>query len=539
MLFRKVLIFVLLLTTLGACQTRQSKNDDLKIFKYNESAGISSLDPAFARDLPHIWICNQLYDGLVSLDENMEIKPALAKDWKISDDGLTYTFLLRDDVYFHQKGVFSSGSRKLRANDVVFSFNRLVNPSVSSPGSWIFKNIKRNDHSLAVEALNDSVVQITLSNPFPPFLGLLSMSYAAVLPEEAFDKNTFLFSDTVVGTGPFYFQFWEEGVKLVMRRNPDYFMVENGKQLPLIDAVSVSFLADKQIAFMQFIKGKLDFMSGIDARYKDELLSRDGRLRQKHSDDIYLLCEPYLNTEYLGFFLNKRWDSTESARQLALRKAINYAIDREKMLRFLRNGTGKPGHGGMIPFGLPGHSLKSATGYSFNPDSVRRLIENYQLEELSLTLSTTADYLDISKFVQGALKSFGLDVSMEVLPAANMRQFRANGSLPFFRASWVGDYPDAENYLSLFYGPNASPAGPNYTHFGSATFDHLYKQSLSTKSDSVRVKMYERMDSLLMSEAPVVVLFYDEVLRFVRKEVTGLGSNPTNLLDLRRVELVD
>jgi len=322
-----------------------------------------------------------------------------------------------------------------------------------------------------------------------------------------------------------------------LRRNPNYFMIEGGKQLPLIDAVSVSFLADKQIAFMQFIKGKLDFMSGIDARYKDELLSKDGNLRKKYSDQIYLLREPYLNTEYLGFYINEKWDDEEAERQLALRKAINFAIDRKKMLRFLRNGTGKSGQAGMVPYGLPGHDESGAIGFSFQPDSARSLIVKYNLNELNVTLSTTADYVDISKFVQGSLKDYGLNVSIEVLPAANMRQFRANGSLPFFRASWVGDYPDAENYLSLFYSHNTSPRGPNYTHFNSKTFDMLYEQSMTITVDSVRFKLYRQMDSLIMTQAPVAVLFYDEVLRFVQNEVKGLGSNPVNLLDLRRVEV--
>lgn len=534
-----LLFIILVFASLSACKHNRINKDGLKIFRYNESAGITTLDPAFARDLPHIWICNQLYDGLVTLDKNLGIKPAIAKDWSISDDGLTYTFYLRTDILFHNLSDSGGKSRKLNADDVVFSFNRLTNSALASPGSWIFNSVARESERLAVKAINDSVVQIKLAHAFPPFLGILSMSYASIVPPEAFDSKAINFVNFPIGTGPFYFQLWTEGVKLVLRRNPNYFMVENDRQLPLIDAVAVSFLADKQIAFMQFIKGKLDFMSGIDARYKDELLSRDGKLRNKYSDQLYLLRQPYLNTEYLGFYLNKNWNDEEAERQLALRKAINFAIDREKMLRFLRNGTGKPGHSGMIPYGLPGHDESGTIGYSFQPDSARALMMKYNLNELAVTLSTTADYVDISKFVQGSLKDYGLDASLEVLPAANMRQFRANGSLPFFRASWVGDYPDAENYLSLFYSPNASPKGPNYTHFDSPEFDNLYEHSMTINADTLRFKIYRQMDSLIMQQAPVAILFYDEVLRFVQKGVKGLGSNPVNLLDLRRVEILN
>ena len=114
---------------------------------------------------------------------------------------------------------------------------------------------------------------------------------------------------------------------------------------------------------------------------------------------------------------------------------------------------------------------------------------------------------------------------------------KANGSLQFFRASWVADYPDAENYLSLFTTSNFAPAGPNYTHYTNPEFDKLYEKALLCNDLQERAHYYTEMDSLMMQDAPVVVLFYDEVLRFVNKRVTNMGSNPTNLLDLRRVRM--
>ena len=114
---------------------------------------------------------------------------------------------------------------------------------------------------------------------------------------------------------------------------------------------------------------------------------------------------------------------------------------------------------------------------------------------------------------------------------------RANGSLQFFRASWVADYPDAENYLSLFTTSNFAPDGPNYSHYTNPRFDRLYDKAMACTDEDVRETYYAEMDSLMMLDAPVVVLFYDEVLRFVNKRVEGLGSNPTNLLDLRKVKI--
>ena len=121
------------------------------------------------------------------------------------------------------------------------------------------------------------------------------------------------------------------------------------------------------------------------------------------------------------------------------------------------------------------------------------------------------------------------------MPASALKTAKANGKLDFFRASWVADYPDAENYLSLFYSENYAPNGPNYTHFKNDTYDQLYMQSLSVSDNKKRLELYKKMDQMIIDDASVVVLFYDEVLRFTQKNVSGLGINPTNLLELKKV----
>lgn len=517
------------------CSSPSANNTDKTIFRYNEAVSLTSLDPAYAKDLPHIWVSNQLFNGLVNLDDKLNIVPAIAKSWQISDDGLVYTFQLRRDVFFHDSPAFAQKTRTVKASDVVYSFNRILDPALASPGAWIFNYVARNDTAYAFKALNDSIFEVRLKQVFPPFLGMLSMPYASIVPHEAIDFYGNDFRKNPVGTGPFHFQLWKEQLKLVMRKNENYFEQLNGKRLPFIDAISVSFLADKQIAFMEFVKGNLDFMSGIDSRYKDELLTRNGRLRTKYQDKIYLLREPFLNTEYAGFYIDKSLNDIDAAQQQALRKLVNYSIDRDKMLRFLRNGIGKPAHSGMIPFGMPGFDTLEQIGYAFDLQKANDLMREFSLAGKKITLSTTADYTDLGKYIQSALTDVGLDASMEILPAASMRQFRANGSLPFFRASWVADYPDAENYLSLFYSKNASPNGPNYTHFNNKAFDQLYEEAMREVDAPVRHKLYRQLDSLVMVEAPVIVLFYDEVLRFVQHNVKNLGSNPVNMLNLKQV----
>ena len=566
---RKTILIVAVLfsfLSLVSCGRREDSEEGLSIFKYNESAGILTLDPIYAKDLPHIWACNQVFNSLVAFDDKMNLVPMVAKSWDISDDGLRYTFHLRDDVQFHEDTCFYQSAirraqgpsqheeakvvepveieirrsqtpttRIVTAQDFVYSFNRVVDKSLNSPGLWIFSSVKHDDDHYAFTALDDTTFQIELSKPFPPFLGILSMTYASVVPHEAVEYYGDDFRSHPVGTGPFKFQYWKEGVKLVFRKNPNYFECDaTGERLPYIDAVSVSFLIDKQVAFLEFIKGKFDFMSGIDARYKDELLTYDGNLRKKYEDKIELITEPYLNTEYFSFFIDPN-DPLGTDRARALRQAVSLCIDREKMLRYLRNGIGEPGIGGMIPVGLPGHS--STIGYSYDLKQAQRLVADNHLQGYLLQLTTVADYADIGKFVQSQVEQIGLQCKMEVMPPATMRSMRSTGSLQFFRSSWVADYPDAENYLSLFTTGNFAPSGPNYTHYSNPKYDKLYDKALLCNDLEQRAQYYTEMDSLMIRDAPVVVLFYDEVLRFVNKRVKDMGSNPTNLLDLRRVRM--
>jgi oligopeptide transport system substrate-binding protein len=544
MLHRLFLLYSLLtlLLVLG-CNNPHSQDAGLTVFKYNESSGITSLDPAFARNQANIWAVNQLFNGLVQLDITLQVKPCIAKKWSVSEDGKLYTFILRDDVLFHDSPVFEGGKgRKVTASDVEYSLKRLADTKLASPGAWIMNNVEVINDKPQVIALNDSVVMITLKQPFPPFAGMLSMQYCSVVPKEAIDTYGADFRVNPVGTGPFMFKMLKEGVKLVMVKNPNYFETDNsGKRLPFLDAVSVSFIIDKQSAFLEFVKGNLDFMSGLDASYKDEVLTPTGKLKEKYSNKINLVTQPYLNTEYLGILYDKNNQVIKNSplSDIRIRKALNMGFDRNKMIRYLRNGIGQPGNKGFIPDGLPGFTRDAQYGYSYNPAMAARLLKEAGHPGGNglppITISTNASYLDITQFIQSQLSEIGFNIKIDVSPPGTLRENIAQGRVAFFRGSWIADYPDAENYLSLFYSMNESPAGPNYTRFRSEEFDNLYHKAVNEINDSTRYLIYREMDSTIMAESPVIVLFYDQVLRFTGKNISNLGSNPLNLLDLKRV----
>ena len=529
---------------LGSCHDRHAGGEGKTVFRYNEAANITSLDPAFARDQSVIWATHQLFDGLVQLGDRLEILPSVARSWEISEEGTCYTFHLRMDVKFHDSPVFPGGKgRGVTAADFCYSFNRITDGKVASPGSWIFNPVRKDGNGYSFKAPDDSTFIIRLAKPFPPFLGLLSTLYCSVLPKEAIDHYGPEFRRNPVGTGPFCFKMWKEGVKLVFTRNLHYFENENGLALPYLDAVAITFLADRQSAFLEFMKGNLDFMSGIDPAYKDEILTRSGRLNPKYSGEIDMISRPYLNTEYLGFLIDSTLPVIKESpvRLKKIREAINTCFDREKMIRFLRNNTGYPGIHGMIPPGMPGFD-SSRVYWGYDPQRTRLLLAEAGFPGGQglppVTLVSTPDYLDICKYIQSQANEAGIDLRIEINPPAAMKEMRAQAKVPFFRASWIADYPDAENYLSLFYSRNFCPGGPNYTHFSNRAFDALYEKAMTIVDDSARYGLYRQMEDILMSESPVVVLYYDQVLRFIHKDVHGLGINPMNLLTLKKVRKI-
>lgn len=539
-LLSSCLFFLILLF---GCKSRDKQDDNLTVFKYNISSGITSLDPVFASNQSNIWGVNHIFNGLVQLDSVLNIKPSIAKSWELSTDGRVYTFNLRDDVYFHDSPVFIDGKgRKLVAADVVYSLNRLASPDLASPGAWIMNWVDQKEGIPSIKATSDTTVQIELVRPFPPFLGMLSMQYCSVIPHEAVDYYGEDFRIHPVGTGPFVFKMWKEGVKLVLLKNHNYFESdEKGNKLPHLDAVSISFIIDKQSVFLEFVKGNLDFMSGLDASYKDEVLSSSGQLSKKYTDKIKLISQPYLNTEYLGILYDQQNPIVKDSplKDIRIRKAINMGFDRDKMIKYLRNGVGLPGTSGFIPKGLPGYSADSKFGYKYDPAQAAKLLAEagYPMGKglPPITLSTNATYLDITQFIQSQLSQLGITIKIDVSPPGTLRENMAQSRVAFFRGSWIADYPDAENYLSLFNSLNKSPKGPNYTHFESKQFDKLYEMATNETNDDKRYELYREMDSVMMQEAPVVVLFYDQVLRFTRNNIYNLGSNPLNLLDLKRV----
>ncbi|MBN8667686.1 MAG: ABC transporter substrate-binding protein [Chitinophagales bacterium] len=531
--FRLWWIMVILLV---GCRDRQGHG--LKIFHYNEATGIASLDPAFAKNQSVMWAVHQLYNQLVEVDAELQIKPSLASSWTIDLTGTVYQFTLRQDVYFHNNGCFPNGKgRKMVARDVEYSFRRLMDPLVASPGTWIFNG--KVDSIQPFQAINDSVFQLRLLKPYSPILGILSMQYCSIVPREAVEKYGPDFRRQPVGTGPFRFVAWEEGLSLLLHRHDRFFETDStGRRLPLLDGVKVSFYDSKATEFLLFRQGKLDFINDIEASFRDEVLTKRGTLRPAWEGKIRMQKHAYLNTEYLGILvdtLNPVMKGS-SLRLRKVRQAINYGFDRAKMVLYLRNSIGTPATSGFVPAGMPSFDSTRVKGYTYDPRLASQLLREAGFPGGKgippIKLLTIPIYSDLASFIAGQLAEIGIPVQVEVIPKALLLEMTATSRAPFFRASWIADYPDAENYLSVFYSKN--PAPPNYTRFNDPAFDRIMDQAMRETNDSLRNRLYQAADQRIMEMAPVVPFWYDQVIHLVQPGIKGFEANSLNLLELRK-----
>lgn len=521
----------------------KSKNDHegKKVFNINLDQNVTSLDPAFARNQNAIWMINQIFNGLVQVDTALNTIPCIAKTWQMSDDGLTYTFNLRNDVYFQDDPLFKNGKgRKVVAEDFAYSFYRLIDPKVASSGGWIFSDKIKDANSF--KALNDSTFQINLIKPFPAFMQLLTTQYCSVVPKEVVEHYGKDFRNHPIGTGPFKFKYWKEDEILVLLKNENYWEKDGETRLPYLDAVKVTFISDKQSAFMNFIKKDLDFFNSVDGSYRDDIMTKSGKMTNKYKDQFQLIKGPYLCTEYVGILVDtsKALVQNSPLRFKKIRQAINYAIDKPKLIKYLRNSVGTPATSGFIPRGMPGFDSTRVKGYDYQPALAAKLLAEAGFPNgkgmPEVTLSTSTTYKDLIEFIQAELNTIGIKAKVDVSPSASLRDMMAKNEVNFFRGSWIADYPDGENYLSVFYSKNKVPFGPNYTGYFNKEFDQLFEQSYFESDTKKRYELYYKMDNMVMEHASVVPILYDQAVVMLQNNITGYPINPLSLMILKRVK---
>ncbi len=540
------LLFILLIF-FYSCGKEKSTS---KVFHFNEPNGIESLDPITANNYPAINVLINVCEGLVEYNKEAKLKPLLAKSFDISPDGKVYTFHLRNDVYFQDDDCFKDKKgRKLVAGDFKYCYERVCNPSTKTRGLWVYRDkvlgadeySKSPDKIKDIKGFNvvdDTTFQIVLVEPFAPFLSILTMPYGYIYPKEAVDYYKENFGFHIVGTGPYHFVKWDMDKILVCEKNQNYWAKDkDGNKLPMMDGFEVSFIRSAETEFLDFQDRKLDFEKpSIDVF--GQISDENGNLKSGY--DFELVRQPYLNTVYLCTMLDTTMEGGKGnplANNKKLRQALNYAIDRERIVKYVLKGKGTPGIHGPLPKGMPGYS-EEVQGYKYDRNLASKLLSEAGYPggkglSLKLVYHNDESQRELCEAIQSQFKDLGVDLQIEEMLGAAHRSAQNEGKLTFWRANWGADYYDPENYYALFYSKNRTPIGPNTACYKNAKVDSLYELGLKLTNFDDRMKVYRELDKQIFEDSPWVIIYYNQFIYLKQKNVDGMYVDGLGIINLK------
>jgi len=475
----------------------------------------ATLDPARIVDLDSARIAAKLFNGLVTFDSRLRPCGDLARCWTLSDDGRTYRFTLRDDAFFFN-------GRAVTADDIIYSFERVLAPQTRSPRTWVLSRIRgaadfmqgRAARVAGLSARAPGTLEIELAEPFAPFLSMLGLTTAYVVPREEVERLGEEFGRRAGGSGPFMLEEWRHNQHVRLRKNPHW----RGPEA-LSSGICYRIIPEDFTAMVAFEKGSLDvlpdIMSSEYARYTGDPAWR-GCVQQA----------PGLNTYYLGLNCSRAPFSDERVRQ-----ALNFAVDRQAMLEAILDGRGEPAAGPVPPLLRCGPAPQ---GYTYDPRRARMLLaEAGYPEGFSMRIYQTADSenLDMCQAMQAYLQAAGIRVSIVQLEWSTFLAAVADGEADAFWLSWWADYPDAENFLyPLFHSANLG-AGGNRSRYVDGRFDRLIEQAVGTQDHSRREELYAQCERLIVDRAPWVFFWHKDACSIHRPELHGFRTVPLTVME--------
>lgn len=501
------LIALLLYSSIIACSSAFREEDTI-YFRLNSNP--TTLDPALIVDVSGATIAAKLFNGLVKLDRNLQIIPDIAERWTVSGDGRTYIFYLR-------KGVRFLNGREVTAKDFKFSFERVLSPHFRSPNTWVLERIDGAEEFLkgkakevkGIKVLGKYILELRLREPFSPFLGLLTMTPAYVVPEEASRPD---FSTNPSGTGPFRLKKWSHNNELVLERREDYF------EGPVpIRRIIYRIIPEDLTAITEFELSNIDILnlpaSAIN-RYINDKEKKD-----------WLVSGAGLNIYYLGINCSK-----PPMNNLLVRKAIAYAVDRKKILETLYEKRGILAEG-IVPPALK--TWKSEITIHYNPEKAKELIKSsgYRGEPIFFYVTQDQEVIDIAEVIQEYLRKAGLNIKIRQLEWSAYKEALIKGEEHLFWLSWWADYPDAENFLfPLFHSSNIGAKG-NRTMYKNREVDRLIEAGSKELDKKRRSLFYERAERLIMNDSPVIPFWHKKDFFIVQPWIKGFEIVPVYSID--------
>lgn len=451
----------------------------------------SSLDPAYITGIYAVNVAMNLFDGLVEFDKDLNIVPAIARVWKISRDHRTYTFFLSKGVRFHN-------GREVTSEDFVFSFSRILSPDTKSPVASLFLNIQgakefhdgKSSHVSGLRAPDPYTLKIQLEEPFAPFLSILAMANAKVVPKEEIGP---LFGRRPIGTGPFSFNIWQQGKEIVLAANKEYFA---GR--PYLNALRFRIYPniEWEKIFDDFEKGLLD-QSIIPSNKYDSIMS-DAHYAERYN----LISKPTLNLVYVGMNVNMPPFNDQRVRQ-----AISYAVNTEAIVRDITKRGSIPAKG-ILPPGIAGFD-PHFEGYRYDPQKAAKL-----LEEAGYPQGRGIGPIEIwtvskSESVQRELREYQrylAEIGITLVPkvASNWKEFIKfinEKKAPMYYAAWYADYPDPDNFLYVLCH---SDSKTNRMGYHNPKVDELLDQARRETDYMKRVDLYREVQKMVMVDAPLI-----------------------------------
>lgn len=457
---------------------------------YRLSANPTTLDPALIVDVSGASIASKIFSGLVRLNDDLEIIPDIADRWIISKDGKKYRFFIK-------RGIKFSNGREVMARDFKYSFQRVLDPKTKSPNTWVFERVKGAREfrgGLANEVrgfsiLDEYTFEIVLERPFSPFLSMLTMTPAYVVPEEEVKRVGDDFSSNPSGSGPFVLKRWLHNRELVLEKNEDY-----SGEMPKVRGIVYRIIPEDLTALTEFEIGNIDVISLPASAYSK---FRNDKRWSRHIVNIN-----GLNTYYLG--LNSSRSPFDNP---AFRRAVFYAIDRKKILETFYEGRGRLANG-PVPDMLRKWDVKET--YSYRPEKAKEIIRELNLSGIKVKMYVTSDQevVDLSEIIQWYLSDVGIEVIIKQLEWSAYKEAINNGEPDMFWLSWWADYPDAENFLfPLFHSSNIGPAG-NRTRYRNIEVDRLIEKGQYSINEKDRNSFYQSAEEIIIKDAPWVFFWH-------------------------------
>jgi oligopeptide transport system substrate-binding protein len=485
----------------------------------------ATLDPARISDIYSRSVSQQIFDGLVQFDQTLSIVPALAQFWKASRDGLTWTFTLREGVRFHH-------GREVTAEDVLYSFTRILDPRTKSGAADLFIGIKgarefregRASSVAGLSAPDRHTVQVELLDAPVPFVSVLAVGHAKIVPKELVARDPEGFGQNPVGTGPFRFLRWDRGKEITLRANPSYF-----GGAPRLDRIVYRIFLGEQFDAMydEFRRGHLED-SPLPARDYRHALAAPG---------YQYIKRPMISLRFYGF--NTHIKPLGDRR---VRLALNYAINREALVQEVHLGRYTLARG-ILPPGTQGFNPKLG-GYAYDPELARTFLtqagypQGRGLPPIAIWSSVKRD--DIVRELEEIrrdLAAIGVNAEVHYLTdwSAFSRQLD-EGRLPVFLYGWYADVPDPDDFLyKLFY----SKSPRNFFGYANPVVDGLLVQARNERDLSRRVDLFRRVEQMVLADAPLMPVLHHTYERLFQPyvhavEVNGLGDP---YIPLRRIRL--